>query len=109
MATITNLASFKKALTVGRKIACTFHLAILGRNEDKTPIYGDEIKPVREISKVQSNSFAIKTEHTDGKIVDSWCSYPKASECTFENNTCTIYETDREGKKIKVLTYSFPE
>jgi hypothetical protein len=44
--------------------------------------------------------------HKDGTEVDSWCSYPKASESEIKDNAITIYETDIYDVKSAVLTYS---
>ena len=107
-----NLSQFKKGLTVGKMLNCTFHQKFNGRDSKGELIYQDEIKPPREISIVQTNSFALKTVKTSGEITDSWCAYPKASECVFKDNVLTIMQEDyrvREGEKplIPVLSYSF--
>ncbi len=102
---IKTLADFKRGLVKGRKVGCIYHLEGNGRNEAGELQYKSVERPLREVSIVQSNSFAIKTEKTDGKIVDSWCQYPKASESKIENNRITMFEDDRKGNKIPVLTY----
>jgi len=100
------LADFKRALTLGTKVHTTFHMDFKGRNEDGTPIYGDKDRGIRLVSIVQSNSVAFKQELTDGKTQDQWLQWPKASECKFPgDNTVMIYETGRDGKPFKVLTY----
>ena len=111
MTQITNLSQFKKALKVGALLNCTWHTKFAGRREDGSPIWTDEERPVREVSIVQTNSFALRTVKADGTIVDSWCAYPKASECEFVDNKCIIYEEDRLNNvaRRKVLTYSFVE
>ena len=109
MKQFSNLAQFKKHLAVGQKIDCIYHMKFVGREGDKI-IYTDEVQPTREVSIVQSNSFAVKTENTDGKIVNSWCTYPKAADAKIIDNTkLVIYETDRKGITLPVLTLSFPE
>jgi len=88
---------------------------MIGRNENGNgeAVYGDEDKGIREVSIKQTNSFALKTQKSDGKIVDSWCQYPKASQCKIlDENTIQILEEDyrvREGVKplIPILTYKF--
>jgi len=119
------LAEFKRNLTVGRKLHTTFHLFFAGRDEQGNPIYKDQDKGEREISIVQTNSFALKTlkkEPVYGrdeygnrietgefveKIVDSWCQYPKLKETVFnDNGSITILEEQRTGKLIPVLTYT---
>ncbi len=106
------LADFKRALTVGRKLDTVYHCAFNGRDEKGLTIYKDEDKGIREVSKVQSNSFALKTTKQDGSIVDSWCNYPKSNEIVFnQDGSITILEEDgryrEEGRKCPVLTYKF--
>lgn len=87
-----NLAQFKKKLTVGTKLE-TIH-ARLGS-------FG-----IREISIVQSNSFALATMKPEG-IVNSWCEYPKAKDFEIiDENTAAIYWGEGE-KREKILTYKF--
>jgi hypothetical protein len=102
------VAEFKRLLSVGVKLHTIHHKTFMGRDEKNNPIYGDKDLGTREVSIVQSNSFALKTTHSDGKVVDSWCSYPKASECSFPDpNTITILDWDTDTTKSKVLTYKF--
>lgn len=115
METINTLADFKKLLQVGRKVQCTFHQEFNGRDENKNCLYKDTDKGVREVSIKQTNSFALKTTKTDGEVVNSWCSYPKASECIIKGSQVTILQenrryTDLQGnfkmEMLPVLTYS---
>lgn len=127
------LSDFKKRLKVGVKLHCIHHLTFAGRDEQGVVIYKDKDLGIREVSIVQSNSFALKTDRKEpvytldefnnriesgefiSKTVDSWCSYPKASEAKIvDENTITIFEPDtRNGQayetapKIAVLTYKF--
>lgn len=102
------LSEFKKRLKIGTKLQAIHHLTFAGRDTEGKVIYKDSSLGIREISIVQSNSFALKTVRTTGETVDSWCSYPKASECIFKDeNTLTILEEQRTGEKIPVLTYTF--
>lgn len=107
------VADFKRRLTVGTQVHTIYHQLFNGRDEKGEVIYKDEDKGVREVSKVQSNSFAFKTTKTDGSIVDSWCNYPKVKECIFvDENTITILCEDyrvRDGNQpmIPILTYKF--
>jgi hypothetical protein len=128
------LSDFKKRLVVGVKLQTTYHCATNGtRDENGNPCLFDEDKGIREISIVQSNSFALKTlkkspimakgmtkdenginhwNEFETKLTDSWCQYPKASEFKIiDANTCTIYEQDfrerNSTKLIPVLTYKF--
>ena len=110
MKQIKTLADFKRAVEVGAKVHTIWHTAFAGRDENQQPIWKDEDRGIREVSIKQSNSFALKTEN-DGKVVDSWCSWPKATECRIVDNQVTILAEDfrvREGQKpmIPVLTYS---
>jgi hypothetical protein len=106
---MNNVSQFKKALQVGKTINTIFHQEFAGRDENRNVVYRSVERPPREISIVQSNSFACKTTKTDGEVVDSWCAYPKASESTFEDGKLTIWYEDKERgeKPIKVLTYWF--
>jgi hypothetical protein len=115
------VTEFKKVLSVGDQLKCTYHMAFAGRDQENKVIYKDEERPVRKVSIKQTNSFALKTEKSDGKTADSWCSYPKASEAQVENNRITIYQRDlrqrpngsitREDEQklplIPVLSYEF--
>lgn len=109
MIKIQTLADFKKSIQLGVKISGTLHMTFNGRDEKGNVLYKDSILPAREVSIVQSNSFALKTTKTTGEIVDSWCQYPKAKECTFLDNVITIHELNREGKLIPVLSYKIEE
>jgi hypothetical protein len=103
-----NLTDFKKRLQVGKKLHAIHHLSFNGRDEKGTQLYTDKDLGTREISIVQTNSFALKTTKQDGSIVDSWCQYPKAKECIFKDqNTITILKEQRDGKLIPMLTYTF--
>jgi hypothetical protein len=102
MKNFTNLAQFKKALQVGDLISCIAHKAtFVGRDEKNQAVYAPKKMLDREISIVQSNAFAMKTTKTDGTVVDSWCQFPKASDCVFKvPGQVTILE---DGEPI--LTY----
>lgn len=106
------LADFKRRLKVGTKLHCTYHQAFNGRNKEGLYLFKDEDKGTREVSVKQSNSFACKTERTDGEIVDSWCEFPKASECKIlDQDTIVIYNEDfrvnENAPLIPILTYKF--
>ena len=118
-----NISQFKKALKVGVMLKATHHTTFNGRDEKGKVIYKDSDLGTRKVSIVQTNSFACSTTKSDGEIVDSWCAYPKASECVFKDGELTIMEKDTrnceggfqwEGNPeydnlpmIPVLTYSF--
>lgn len=105
------LAEFKKNIKLGSKLHTIYHAEFSGQRDEKNnPILKTVDKGVREISIVQTNSFACKTVQNTGKIVDSWLQYPKASECkVIDNSKLEIYEKDRDGKDYLILTYSFVE
>lgn len=134
--TIKTLADFKRLLQIGTNVHCVFHQAFNGRDENKNLIYKDEDKGIRAVSIKQTNSFALKTtkdepiaakgmykdengvnhfNEFETKTVDSWCVYPKASECIIRDNSVTILQenrryTDLQGnfkmEMVPVLTYS---
>lgn len=98
------LAEFKRLLKVGEKLNKIDHQHMIGRDAQNKPIYGDREYPTREISIVQTNSFALKTENTDlktgnldGTYFDSWCQLPKASLCRTEYNRLIIMTRDTRG------------
>ncbi len=106
---ITSLADFKRKLKIGQKIACiNYNYKYPKQQGDPLPEPILDTRPIREISIVQSNSFAIKTVQTD-KTVDSWCDYPKASESKIENNRLTIYQKDLRQGKGGCMMPGYPE
>ena len=106
------IADFKRRLKPGIKLHSTFHQFSIGRDENGKIILGDHDKGIREVSIVQSNSFALKTKNNEGKEVDSWMSYPKSNECKFlDENTIQILTPDFRVRDKEVLipcmTYKF--
>jgi hypothetical protein len=105
---MNSLAAFKRRLEVGKKLHTIHHG--YGKETDQEVDLG-----TREISIVQSNSFALKTKRVGGEEVDSWCYYPKSSDCRFpDKNTIEMWEpayndevNDRSYKAYKSLTYKF--
>jgi hypothetical protein len=93
-----NLAEFKRKLTVGTELKMIYHCDFAGRDEKGKVVYKDSEPKSRKVKSVSSTQVCFETE--TGK--DSWLSFPKASECTFTDNSISIYE-DKE----KVLTYIF--
>jgi hypothetical protein len=110
MTNIKNLAEFKRAIKVGTKIETTWHQWDGKKGENNYIEYADHTKQ-GEVSIVQSSQFAVKRQKSDGSYSDSWMQFPKASECTFKDNSITIsYETlinteTREKKIIPFITY----
>jgi len=105
---MNSIAEFKRRLQVGVKLATIMHKAnFAGRDENDKAVYTPKEIPEREVSIVQSNSFALKTIKTTGEVVDSWCMYPKKAETEFNGNEVIIYETDRDGTRAPILTYKF--
>jgi len=106
MQTINTVADFKRLIQIGVKVGCIFHMERNGRDEVGNVTYKDLEREEREVTIKQTNSFALKTwQETKQKFVDSWCSYPKATEVIIKDNKITILEQNREGNKIPVLTY----
>ncbi len=98
--TIKTVADFKRGVKVGVKMGGTYHREFAGRDEKGNPFFKDKPLVVREVSIVQSNSFALQTTKANGEIQDSWCGWPKASDSKINNNEITIFE---QGTAI--LTY----
>ena len=110
------ISDFKKRLRVGVKLHTVYHQSTNGTRDEKGQlVLHNEDKGIREISIVQSNSFALKTEKKDGTFNDSWCSYPKSKEIVFidENTVQLLCEDFRNiphgetGAMIPLLTYKF--
>lgn len=86
------LADFKRALRVGSKWEGFNH-------------YYQSSLGVREVSKVQSNSFAFKIVDDKGEERNSWCDFPKAKDIKFkEDGTVEIYKEWCDGYQL-LLTY----
>lgn len=130
MKAFRTLAEFKRVLSVGDKLICIYHNRLIGKSLQDGVIQDYQCPP-REVSKKQTNMFALKTENgdlktgiPDGTFCDSWCEYPAASKCKVENNRLIIMGRDAKGFKglqdesnpefrnlplIPALTYWFAE
>jgi hypothetical protein len=99
------LADFKRKLTIGTKLETIYHKTPVDRDIDGTIIYESTNLGIAEVSVVNKTNFAVK-RLKKGKFVDSWCDFPKASECTIvDSDTIEIYENDTKNDLI--LTYRF--
>lgn len=79
------IADFKKRLTVGTKLKSKRFVMNNG-------VWVEDLAMnlTREVSKVMSTQFALSTL-VKGKLVDSFCDYPKKAECLFlDDNTLEI-------------------
>ena len=88
-----SFAEFKRACTIGRKLH-SIHHGFPG----KAPMD----MGVREISIVQSNAIAFRTN----RGTDSWLHWPKASMVEVEGVTLKVYEELRENPRRHILTYT---
>lgn len=97
-----NLSQFKAKLSVGVKIETIHHMHPTGvkrdgdgkviRNEKGLPVYDPVNLGLSEVARVQSNAFTVWRDH-NGEKVESWCNFPKASQCTFnDDGSMTISE-----------------
>ena len=107
-----NLADFKRRIVKGAKLHCIFHQKSSGRDENGKIILVNKDRGIREVNIVQSNAFTLLTKMSDGKTIDSWCYYLKASEVRFiDQDTIQILDLDfrdsRSGELIPSLTYKF--
>ena len=109
------ISDFKKRIALGVKIHTIYHQAFAGRDENGKLIFKDEDKGTREVSIVQASQFALKTPK-DGKFVDSWMKYPKASEVIIlDQNSIQILgedfrlpkQHDQKSALTPILTYKF--
>lgn len=85
-----------------------YHRKFLGR-ENNECIWGDDDLGEREVSVVQTNSFALKTVRKDRTIMHRWCDFPRASQLRIvDEDTVTIMEQDDRTKEFyPILTYKF--
>lgn len=109
---INTLADFKKAINVGTKLNTIWHQYSATKGENGYLIFESHTKENDEVSIVKSTQFAVKRKKKDGTFIDSWMQFPKASECTFNDNSVTIndetminFET-REKKVLPFMTYT---
>jgi len=107
------VADFKRALKVGTKVHGVYHAGSkldesgkVIRLADGLPEYTDTDLGDSEITIVQSTQFAIKRVWGDGVTRDSWCKFPKASECEIKENSITIYEQNDRRGRVPILTYT---
>ena len=102
------IAEFKRRLAVGVKIHTLYHMQSTGlRDTEEQLVYTTKDLGVREVSKVQTNSFALATPTSKG-LVNSWCTYPtKKKFHSASDKSVVIFEEARDGKYIPVLTYTF--
>jgi len=106
------VSDFKKALQVGTQVHTIFHCEAkrdetgnVLRNPDGLPVYTDKDLGTAPITIVQTTQFAVQRNYK-GTPTDSWCKYPKASECEVKENSITIFEDNDRRGRVKVLTYT---
>jgi hypothetical protein len=102
---IKTLAEFKRKLTLNTEVHTIFHQNPIGRDTEGKSIYNSIDKGIRKVSILQTNCFALATEK-EGKIIDSFCYFPKATNVTINDNKINIFEQLKNGDKILLLTYS---
>lgn len=107
------VSDFKKAIQVGTQLHTIFHCEAkrddtgnVLRDPDGLPVYTDKDLGTAPVTIVQTTQFAIERTWKDGTQKDSWCKYPKASECEVKENSITIFEDNDRRGRIKVLTYT---
>lgn len=98
------VAEFKRRMQVGTKVHTLYHKEFNGRTTNGEIIYKTKDLGIRPVSIVQTTQFAFETKKTDGTTSDSWCSFPKLTDCRFEGED-TIVILDLEGSDL--LTYTF--
>lgn len=107
------VADFKRRIKPGVKLHCTFHQATTGHRDETVKLrLFDEDKGIRTVNIVQTTQFTLLTTRADGKIVDSWITFPKATQCKFiDENTIQYFDYDfreHDSKNlIPLLTYTF--
>lgn len=100
-----SVADFKRKLTPGIKLHTVHHKEFSHRDGKGMPVWKDKDMGIAPVKRVMSTQFTILREK-QGKEVESYMSYPKASEVEFNGNSIVIYET-YTGEKTKLLTYTF--
>lgn len=86
---MNTIADFKRRMILGAKVSSILYYL----NKETKGFYIQKDYGIREVSKVQSNSFAIKTDkYGNGtEWVDSWCEWPKKDNFEIiDNNTVKI-------------------
>ena len=92
-----SLSQFKKE--VKEKKICLELIEVYGEKPT------ERVSGIREISKVQSNGFYLKSEY-EGEIINSWLQYPKAKYFKYIEDYIEIYEEDNKaGEAILILKY----
>lgn len=86
------LADFKRALTLNSKWDCFNHF------------YGCSLG-IREVSKVQNNSFAFKTLKDNQEEINSWCDFPKSKDIKFKEDGSVDIYCQWDGEYRLMLTY----
>lgn len=100
------IADIKRAFVLDSKWQTIYHKEFAGRDKDENGkeviLYKDKDMGIREISIVQTTQVAFKTVRTDGKIVNSWITFPKSKDVIFKDeNSFTVLDFDGQP----VLTY----
>ncbi len=106
-----NLADLKRMVKPGVWIESTYHMKPAGRDPVTHELrYCDEPREAYPVHQVHSNSWThIIAEGKPNAGRESWMYFQKASEWEFTPEAFIHYETDRDGARIKCLTYRFVE
>ena len=102
------LADFKRRVQIGTKMHGFLHSLNQDNLGEIIMDYG-----IREVSIVQTNCFALKTEkwydsNNPTELVDSYCQFPTAKFFEWEDeNTAKIYLEKTKGERVLCLTYKF--
>ena len=84
MTTNNRLADAKRRVQVGERLTLI-----------EAPQWPAMIGVTREVTRVMSGKFALRTVNRDGEIVDSWTDWPKASEMSYDCVTRMLAIGDR--------------
>lgn len=100
-------AEFKRAFILGAKFHTIFHRDRIGRDENGNTIWGDKDQGTREVSIVQTNAVAFRTD----RGTDSWLHWPSAKDVIIKDNVLEVWELERRnrdepGERVKILTYT---
>lgn len=97
-----SFAEFKRALKIGTLLHALHHGYLKSDNPEEYSMPPKDMG-VREVSIVQTNSIALKTTKNNGKVVDSWVYWPKASEAKVNGNILELYENGRCWITYKII------
>ena len=87
------VADFKRALQPGVRVTLL-----------DAPWFPSANGIAREVVRVQTTKFSLRTTRADGSQVESWCDYPKARDATFDGDLVR-FPRFSDSPEIGSMTY----